>query len=86
MVLAGLRRQEAATLKWAGVDLAGKTLTVRDPKNRRDHTLPLSDFLFDMLKARQARAVNGFIFPGSGTGGHIVEPRKQIAKVVERAG
>jgi integrase len=86
MVLAGLRRQEAATLKWADVDLKGKTLTVRNPKNRHDHTLPLSDFLFDMLARRKADAVNEYVFPGTGAAGHIVEPRKQIAKVVDACG
>ena len=86
MVLAGLRRQEAATLKWADVDLKASTLTVRNPKNRRDHTLPLSDFLFDMLTWRKANQVNTYVFPGTGAGGYIVEPRKQIAKVIEACG
>jgi integrase len=86
MVLTGLRRQEAATLKWADVDLTGKTITVRDPKNRRDHTLPLSDYLFDLLDRRKADAVNAYVFPGTGVGGYIVEPRKQITKVTEASG
>ena len=86
LVLTGLRREEAATLKWADVDLAARTLTVRDPKNRQDHTLPLSDFLLEMLKSRKATAVNGYVFPGNGRGGYIVEPRKQIAKVTDASG
>jgi integrase len=86
MLLTGLRRNEAAKLQWADVDLAAKTLTVRDPKNRRDHTLPLSDFLFDMLARRKTGAVNGYVFPGAGAGGYIVEPRKQMAHVTAASG
>lgn len=86
MVLTGLRRNEAAKLQWADVDLTAKTLTVRDPKNRRDHTLPLSDFLFDMLTRRKAGAINEYVFPGTGAGGYIVEPRKQMARVTETSG
>ena len=37
----------------ADVDLVGKTLTIRDTKNHQPHTLPLPDFLFDLLSARQ---------------------------------
>jgi integrase len=86
MLFTGLRRNEAAKLRWADVDFAGKTLTVVDPKNREDHTLPLSDFLLDLLARRKAGAVNEYVFPGSGAGGYIVEPRKQMARVTESSG
>ena len=86
LVLTGLRRNEAATLKWADVDMGGKTLTVRDPKNHRDHTLPLSDYLLDLLTRRKADAINQYVFPGTGAAGHIVEPRKQMARVTEASG
>ncbi len=86
MLFTGLRRQEAATLKWSDVDLTGKTLTVRDTKNHQDHTLPLSGFLFGLLKTRSEKASNEFVFPGSGAGGYIVEPRKQMAKVTVASG
>lgn len=52
LLFTGLRRQEAARLTWDRVDLKAKTLTVIDTKNRNDHTLPLSDFLLEMLTAR----------------------------------
>jgi len=86
VVLTGLRKNEAAKLEWADVDLNGKTLTVRDTKNHTDHTLPLSDFLFDMLSRRKATASNAYVFPGTGAAGHIVEPRAQMAKVTESSG
>ena len=86
VILTGLRKNEAAKLKWADVDLNGKTLTVRDTQNHSDHTLPLSDFLFELLNRRKAGAASEYVFPGSGVGGYIVEPRKMMAKVTEASG
>ena len=86
VILTGLRKNEAARLEWVNVDLNAKTLTVRDTKNHSDHTLPLSDYLFDLLARRKATALNGYVFPGTGAGGYIVEPRKQMAMVTKASG
>jgi integrase len=51
VLLTGLRRSEALGLKWEDVDLLGRTLTVKDTKNHRDHTLPLPDYLAGLLGA-----------------------------------
>jgi integrase len=86
ILLTGLRRQEAASLRWDDVDLKAKTLTIKDTKNREPHTLPMSDFLYDLFARRKKAAENDFVFPsGSGTG-HIVEPRKAMLKVSELSG
>ena len=45
VLFTGLRRREAATLKWSDVDLAGRTLTVSKTKSRRPHSLPFSDYI-----------------------------------------
>ncbi|MCI0558452.1 MAG: hypothetical protein MN733_08150, partial [Nitrososphaera sp.] len=50
-------------------------------KNREPHTLPLSDYLHEMLMRRQARAVSQFVFPGTGTGGYLIEPRRHVQLV-----
>jgi integrase len=86
VLLTGLRRWEAATLKWNDVDLRAKTLTVLDTKNREPHTLPLSDFLVELLERRHAEAAGAFVFPGDGKEGHIVEPRKQVLRVSRESG
>lgn len=86
IIFTGLRRQEAATLKWDQVDLTAKTLTVLDTKNHDNHTLPLSDFLHELLASRKTFATNQFVFSGPGAAGHIIEPRKQMAKVIEQTG
>jgi len=62
LLLTGLRRNEALGLTWPDIDLPGRTLTVRDPKNHRDHTLPLSDYLFDLFTRRKAAALSPHVF------------------------
>jgi integrase len=83
LLFTGLRRQEAATLKWNQVDLKTKTLTIIDTKNHQSHTLPLSNFLYELLKQRKQTAESEYVFPGSGKEGYLVEPRKQMEKVIE---
>ncbi|KTD73762.1 hypothetical protein Ltuc_1609 [Legionella tucsonensis] len=73
VLLTGLRREEeAATLKWESVDLASKTFTVVKTNNNESHTLPLSDFLYDLLVSRYEK-INDYVFPGTGAAGHIIE-------------
>ena len=92
IILTGLRRNEAATLKWVDVDLVGKTFIIRDPKNHCDHTLPLSDYLLNLLKTRRDYLLgknevgNQYVFPSNGAGGYIVEPRAQMVRVTESSG
>jgi integrase len=86
LILCGLRRQEAAQLKWQNVDFSAKTLTVTDTKNHETHTLPLTDYLYDLLKSRHQNQINEYVFPGTGAAGHIIEPRKQMAHVTKVSG
>lgn len=86
ILFTGLRRQEAATLTWDNVDLKGRTLTIPNPKNREPLTLPLSDFVYDLLAARETHARSRFVFPGTGAHGYLIEPRSQILRVVKESG
>lgn len=62
VLLTGLRRQEALGLAWSEVDKDARTLTVRDPKNHRDHVLPLSDYLVELFEQRRLAAVGDRVF------------------------
>lgn len=86
LILTGLRRNEGASLQWKDVDLIGRTLTISDTKNHETHTLPLSDFLFDLLSRRKADASSEYVFPGGGRSGYIYEPRKYINTITEATG
>ena len=86
ILFTGLRRQEAAKLTWEQVDLKSKTFKIIDTKNRESHTLPLPDYLFELLINRRQYSMSDYVFPGTGESGYIIEPRKQMAKVIEATG
>lgn len=88
----GLRRNEAAKLKWNDVDFDAKTLKIpaENSKNHLEHRLPLSDFLFELLDQRSRvpnigkKGLSPYVFPGDGVkSGHLVEFRNDIAKVTK---
>ncbi len=85
LIFTGLRREEALTLQWKNIDFKEKTLTIFDPKNHNDHTLPLGNFLFDLFERRENMSDSPWVFPGSGKTGRITEPRKRILHVAALA-
>ncbi|STX39016.1 tyrosine-type recombinase/integrase [Legionella feeleii] len=86
ILFTGLRRMEAASLRWNDVDFKAKTFSVQDTKNREIHTLPMSDFLYELLWRRKQFKVSEFVFPAPSQTGHIIEPRKAMLKVAELSG
>ncbi len=86
VLLTGLRREESARMTWNNVDLQAKTLKVIDTKNHLDHTLPLSGFLYDLLRQRKNNAINEYVFQRANGTGYISEQRKQTAKVIKESG
>lgn len=81
VVLTGMRRTEAASLRFDDVDLIAKTFTLRDTKNRDNHTLAMSDFIYGLFLRRRAASRRDFVFPADSQSGHVVEPRKAMLKV-----
>lgn len=76
LLFTGLRRREAAGLRWDDVDL--KAGLIRLPatrtKARRKLDLPMTDFVRDMLIAR--RQIGGIqVFPADSKTGYIAEPK-----------
>lgn len=86
LLFTGLRRQKAATLKWSNIDLAGRSFTISNTKNREPLTLPLTDFLYYLLQSRRAISDSDYVFAGSGKAGYLIEPRHQVKKVIDASG
>jgi len=86
LLFTGLRRSEAASLKWEEVDLQGETFTICQTKSHRPHSLPCSPFVHDMLVKRLGCQKNEYVFCGKSKSGKLVEPKRQIKHVVETSG
>lgn len=86
LLFTGLRRQEAATLKWSDIDLNDRSFTLTDTKNREPLTLPLSDFVFNLLHSRKIATDSVYVFAGDGKAGYLIEPRRQVQKAIELSG
>lgn len=90
----GARDQEVQFATWRDVDFDSKTFMVREkldlsftPKDKEEGTIPIPDFLVDMLKARKLRHPNTrLIFPGrtaTKTDGHFLRVIKRLALKAE---
>ena len=84
----GLRRREAAQLRWRDVDLKARTLTIPalQTKARRTLDLPLTDFVHDLLVARRAIGKTEFVFFATSASGHIEEPKFFLEQVAAACG
>jgi integrase len=88
LLFSGLRRNEAAGLKWSDIDFADRTLRIPADrtKGKRPLALPLTDFVFDLLSARAALGKDKFVFPANSASGHISEPRFALDMAATEAG
>lgn len=89
-LLTGLRRNEAATLRWEDIDLQARTLRIKGDrtKNHEDHYLPLSDFLEKLLKRRKRNYLlkSEYVFPGRDNAKPIVEVKTSVAQIKANCG
>jgi len=86
LLFTGLRRSEASRLSWDDVDFDEKTLTINETKNHEIHTLPLSDFLEELLKRRSEHSESAYVFPSDSVRGYLIEPKTAVQKVSELSG
>jgi integrase len=81
LLLTGARATEIGSLRWSEVDLQKRTIVLprTRTKNRREHTIPLSDMAVAILAAQPQRAERDLIF-GIGQGGFdgFAPPKKKL--------
>jgi integrase len=65
LLFTGMRRSEGLDLQWSQVDLSSGTINLSDTKNGEDVSLPMSDFVWRLLRTRQIGRRGDYVFPGS---------------------
>ena len=86
LLFTGLRRNEGTSLRFDNIDFIDRTMTIPDTKNGEPLTLPLSDFLVELLERRLNETTGPFVFPGGGKRGHLIEPKRQVKRVIQASG
>ena len=86
LLFTGLRASEGRNLTWDDIDLKNKLLRVYDTKNGEDHTLPLTDYLVELLTARKEGSLGDYVFPGYDPQKALVNANKQVKRVIDDSG
>lgn len=89
LLFTGLRRREAAGLRWDEVDLATKVIRLPATRTKagRKLDLPLSSVVRDLLIARRAIGNDGgWVFGADSRSGHLEEPKFALDQVAQATG
>ncbi len=93
LILTGLRRNEAATLKWDQVDWQRKFITVKETKNGKPHVLPLTNRLLRILEGRRddpamvlLDRTEPWVFPSLRIKGPLIGPENIMQLVSRQSG
>jgi len=89
LLFTGLRRNEAAALRWEEVDFADRLIRLKAGRTKagRRLNLPMCDLVRGLLVARRAMGNDGpFVFGADSRSGHIEEPKFPLAQVAKATG
>lgn len=84
-LLTGARRSNVQEMQWSDIHLERGEWRIPTTKNGDSQTVTLTAEVVEILRARQGNNPT-WVFPGTGSTGHIVEPKKAWKRVLERAG
>jgi integrase len=99
LLFTGVRKSNALAMRWDEVSFKDKTWRIPETKNGDSLTVPLNDYIINLLKARLKddlkrnipreilKANNSScVFKGDGRLGHLSDPKKAWARLITRAG
>lgn len=86
ILFTGMRKHEAMLLTWDDVSLDHGTIWLHDTKNAEDTVIPISSYLWRLLKLRKLGSRSQWVFPGKSPDKPITAGHKGIATVIERSG
>jgi integrase len=95
-LLTGARRANVQAMRWSDISFTRAVWHIPETKNGEAVDVPLIEHALAILEAGQAnaameakrkkRALCDWVFPGRGRTGHLVEPKRAWASLLQRAG
>jgi integrase len=85
-LLTGARRSNVLAMRWEDISFERAEWRIPETKNGTPQTIPLVSEVVTILQRRKPTEAKGFVFPGSGKSGHLVEPKKGWQRILGRAG
>lgn len=80
-LLHGLRRREASNLRLSDINLVDRQFVVKETKNGRELTLPITEWAAPLIERRFNRGDSEYLFPGPDLLKPINDPRRVIASL-----
>ncbi|WP_316354689.1 tyrosine-type recombinase/integrase [Candidatus Trichorickettsia mobilis] len=86
-LLTGARKSNVLSMQWADVNMQRKEWVIPITKNGDQQQVHLVDKAIEILGKRASKyGANKFVFEGTGSTGHLIEPKKGWKRVLKRAG
>ena len=85
-LLTGARRANVCAMHWRELDLRAGVWRIPTTKNGEPQSVTLCPEASEILTARQETTAGGFVFPSTSASGHMVEPKKGVIRIMQRAG
>lgn len=84
-LLTGSRRANVLEMRWSEINLTDATWRIPRTKNGDPQNVTLSPEAIKLLEQRKTLASkSGYVFPGTGASGHLVEPKKGWQRIFDR--
>lgn len=84
-LLTGARKSNVLAMKWDEINFSLGEWQIPETKNGDSHRIPLSPAIMEILAHRKTYANNKYVFPGSGTTGHLADPKKAWQRILKSA-
>lgn len=88
-LLTGARRSNVLSMRWEHINLDRAEWRIPETKNGDPLLIPLVDEVVTLLRQRKDKNLTNnspWVFPGSGSTGHLAEPKKAWIRICKNAG
>lgn len=85
-LMTGARRSNVLAMRWDQISFERGIWTIPETKNGTSQEVPLTETALEILRQRRVEVEGPFVFPGPGKKGHLAEPKKGWARILDRSG